>query len=155
MYKIKTALYNLLTNQTNEQPKMNANNNQTRRPLNRFKLPPRDFVFPDGSILREWCLDDEGKMLHTVLTVEEAIQERRAKFGECGEIGNQIIEHSKNQRRQLRLTEGLTARQIERISRIRADRNRRRIRAEAERALADPSNQVEVSYDVLKYILTH
>jgi hypothetical protein len=154
MYKIKTALYNLLTNRTTTN-KMNANNNQTRRPLNRFKLAPRDFVFPDGSILREWCLDDEGKMLHTVLTVEEAIQERRAKFGDCGEIGNQIIESHKFRRRQQRLTEGLNARQIERISRIRADRKRRRIRAEAERALADPSNQVEVSYEVLKYILAH
>jgi hypothetical protein len=133
---------------------MNANNNQTRRPLNRFKLPPRDFVFPDGSILREWCLDDEGKMLHTVLTVEEAIQERRAKFGDCGEIGNQIIESHKFRRRRLALTDGLNARQIERISRIRADRKRRSVRAEAERALANPSNLVELSsYAVLKETL--
>jgi hypothetical protein len=87
---------------------MNAKNNETRR--------------PDGSIRREWCLSDEGKMLYTVLTVEDQEREHRAKFGECGEIGNQIIEYSKNLRRSRSLTEGLNARQIARIERIRAER---------------------------------
>ena len=50
--------------------------------------------------------------------------------------------------------EGLTTRQIERIFRIRADRKRRSVRAEAERALANPSNLVELSsYAVLKETL--
>jgi hypothetical protein len=50
--------------------------------------------------------------------------------------------------------EGLTSRQIERIFRIRAIRNLRKNTAEAERALANPSNLVELSsYAVLKETL--
>ena len=73
-------------------------------------------------VRREGCLSDEGEMLYTVLTIEDQERERRAKFGECGEIGNQIIEYYKNLRRSRSLTEGLNARQIARIERIRAER---------------------------------
>ena len=120
-------MYNLLTNQTNEQPKMNANTNNLKCGV--CGETDEDYWTRDGVAHCEKC---NTKWCENWTAEDEAEDDEDAY--------NPL--------------EGLTTRQILRIFRIRANRNLRKDIAEAKQALATPSNLVEMSsYQAFKLSL--